>query len=120
MTARKHKLESTPDTDRDDGDRESETRIITRHLASAPWERQPTTFLEQAIAEVVLADGAVCVIQEIEPSFEGRLEGSFEVLELGVTSNGQLMDAKRARYAALVKNLPIPRRLREADGTLRS
>jgi len=120
MNARKQKLESAPDADRDDGNRESETRIITRHLPSAPWERQPTTFLEQAIAEVILADGAVCVIQEIEPSFEGQLEGSFEILEVGVTPYGQLMGAKRARYAALVKNLPIPRRLREANGTLGS
>ena len=114
-----HKLADDNESENDvaeDAGRESQTRLITRRIPSAPWERQRTTFLEQALAESILVDGGLCVIQEIDANAAVEPEGSFDVVEISVGPDGRLLEKNRARFAALVRNIPAlkPRHRRSA------
>ena len=98
--------------DSDDGDRESETRLIMRRVPSAPWVRQHLTLLERALSESVLLDGAACVIQEIDPDDGNAPDGAFDVIEILMGPQGNTIGAKQAKCIAMLSNVPLHRRRR--------
>jgi len=117
MYAQKLQLEVDGEqNDGEDDSRDSHTRLVVRDHANPAWGGRRPTPLERAFAEIVLFDGANCVIRELDPSSEEMTDGAFDAMAITIDMQGAVVDSRRARYAALERNLPAMKMRRRRTG----